>query len=72
MSIAYTVNAGISIRDYRIDSDDDLPFDGVPDGSSLMLKDNQSAGVMFFSEGKGCWFDKNGRAWTREDGKWTP
>lgn len=72
MSVAYTVNGGFGIRDYRIDADDPLPFDNVPDGSSLMMKSNQKAGVMFFSAGNQCWYDQNGKAWTKEDVTWKP
>lgn len=72
MSRAFGPAHGYNFWDIRIMKGEELPFDGVPDGSSIVLKDDQTAGAMFYDEGTDAWYDMYGKKWTREDKVWIP
>ncbi len=51
--ISYTVNGGVSIRDYRGMSADEKPVNGVPNGSSFYEMDTKA--LYLFDEGSKTW-----------------
>lgn len=61
--VSYGVSA--AYWDVRIKSTDTKPIKDVPNGSSLIFIDNQSAGMMLFDADEQCWIDKEGNKWTQ-------
>lgn len=52
--VSYTVNGGTAIRDYRGDTADEKPVDGVPNGSTYYEIDGEH-NVYMFDASTGTW-----------------